>query len=212
MSDAPSNPPADVIEFKIGLGKALLSADLEVRHGRHVPDWVVNNASDQANIAAAEAWRTHYEDELAGVAGIVNRALPYLPEDTEGALNSLINDYDEDTYGVMVLHKVHHAALRPGCGHDGAQGGTSPVQAESGGDRGFLRRDLAISRMGRRNMRPLPDFFIPNRDKKTKYCIAPIGICIHTYKPKNSGKNSPVNVIVLSNINSPNASVVGVIR
>lgn len=99
MSEAP-NLPMTVKDFKIGLGRELAGGGREIIHGSNIPAWAINRPTDKEYTAAAEEWREYHEDKLASLAQMIKRALPYLPEDKDGALNSLMSDDWSDTFGI----------------------------------------------------------------------------------------------------------------
>jgi len=95
----PLELPTSLNELKLELGREILSRGLAIFHGSNIPAWAINRPANEEHIAAAEKWRQAHEDKLAGLAQMIKRALPYLPEDKDGALNSLMSDDWSDTFG-----------------------------------------------------------------------------------------------------------------
>jgi hypothetical protein len=96
----PLELPTNLNELKLKLGREVHNGGPSILHGSNIPAWAINRPAKAEYIAAAEKWRQTHEDELASLALMIRRALPHLPEDKEGALNSLMSDDWSDTFGI----------------------------------------------------------------------------------------------------------------
>jgi hypothetical protein len=99
----PLELPTSLNQLKLKLGREILSGGPAILHGSNIPTWAMNRPTKAEYIVAAIKWREAYEEKLAGLAQMIKRALPYLPEDKEGALNSLMSDDWSDTFGISAF-------------------------------------------------------------------------------------------------------------
>jgi hypothetical protein len=96
----PLQLPTSLNQLKLKLGREVRDGGPSILQGSNIPAWAMNRPTKAEYIAAAEKWRQAYDDQLSSLAQMIKRALPYLPEDKEGALNSLMSDDWSDTFGI----------------------------------------------------------------------------------------------------------------